>query len=376
MRTARIGLLGLGTVGQAVAQLNRSADGIAFQIVRALVRDIKVPRSVTIPRTLDPAEIIDDPEIDIVVEVTGRRHPARRWILSALEHGKAVITANKEVMAYHGPELLHASQIHHAYLGFEASVGGGMPVLDALRYHLTNTPVHEIYGVLNGTTNYLLCAMAEGQPLFHALHNAQQAGYAEADPTADLKGYDAARKLVILAFLAFDGWLDPDHLTVTGLHDWPPELFFRLQDAGLGLRLLAVARKDHNGVVTAQVRPTVIPATSRLMQVMGAQNGIGISTDAGCFWIEGPGAGGMATATSIWSDIRRSQLFADGFFPHPAPHISAGEVSLPLLEIARDRDRSLTTGPQPSQRFADPSLRLVPPLSEPSDGTWTFPFWE
>lgn len=375
MRVVRIGLLGLGTVGQAVVQLNRPIDGIEFQIVRALVRNIHAPRSVPTPCTQDPGALLNDPTLDVIVDVTGGREPARSWILTALESGKTVITANKEVIAYHGPELIRASQAHQAYFGFEASVGGGIPILDALHYHLANTPVHEIYGVLNGTSNYLLCAMAAGQSLPEALQEAQKAGYAEADPTADVQGYDAVRKLVILAYLAFDGWLNPDDINVEGLRDWPYDLFSRLQRAGLGLRLLAVARKNHSGLITAQVRPTVVPNTSRLMRLIGAQNGMGISTEAGHFWIEGPGAGGTATATSIWSDIRRSQRCAGDWMPHDAPAIAAVKVELPLIEIAVDPDRRLSTDASTPHPFVDPSLRLLPAASEPNDGTWSFPLW-
>lgn len=360
VRTVRIGLLGLGTVGQAVVQLTQHFDSTSFRIVRAAVRSHEKFRAVTVPITDRPEEVLEDPAIDVIVEVAGGREPARHWILEALANGKSVVTANKEVMAYHGPELLKTSHTYQSFLGYEAAVAGGIPIVDPLRTHLTTAPVQQIYGVLNGTTNYLLCAMAEGRSLNEALLEAQQSGFAEQDPSADILGWDSARKLVLLIHLAFRRWVDPEEFDVRGLEHWPAQLFNTLAQRNLGIRLVAMARRGHNGRIEAQVRPTVVRRDDPLMGVVGAQNGIGVVTAAGHFWLQGPGAGGLPTATSIWSDIRRAQQF-DWSQDEPPSDLSkerAESATLPLLSLALDPDRPV--GPDQTH----------------GEGLLSFPFWE
>ncbi len=342
LRVVRIGLIGLGTVGQAVVQLARSFAATTFQIERVVVRDHQKVRPDGLSVTSDPRDVLEDPAIDIVVEAAGGREPARQWILEALANGKSVVTANKEVMAYHGPELLAASRTHRSYLGYEAAIGGGIPIVDSLRYHFTSASVHQVYGVLNGTTNYLLCAMARGRSLQHALVEAQRLGFAEADPTADIQGLDTGRKLVLLIHLAFGIWTDPDRLTVQGLEEWPSSLLSRLDSEGLGLRLLAVARRGNDDRITAQVRPTVVPKASPLMGLQGAQNGVGIITAAGHFWMQGPGAGGLPTATSIWADIRRARdIDMTEAAPPDELRAEPDPVLMPVWSIAVDPDRKI-----------------------------------
>lgn len=352
--TVRIGLLGLGTVGQAVASLTPKLGPLTFQIDRALVRSART-REVSIPITRDAREILQDPRIDVVVEVAGGREPARSWILEALANGKAVVTANKEVMAYHGAELIARSQEYEGYLGYEASVGGGIPILEALRFHLSNAPIQEIYGVVNGTTNYLLCAMADGLNFHEALAQAQDLGYAEkSDPSADIEGLDAARKLVVLTYLAFGRWIDPDKLSVKGLANWPPHLFKQLAQREMGIRLVAMARRTPDGRIQAQVQPTVLKAGHPLLRLTGVQNGIGIVSAAGTFWMEGPGAGGLATATSIWADVRRSQLSRAGIeeiSPASLP-VTAQPINLPVLAFAEDPlDHAVGSDPEGIYQF-------------------------
>ncbi len=371
MRTLRVGLLGLGTVGQAVVQLNQPFAGHEFMFTRALVQNPDRPRTVDVPVTVDAAEILNDPAIDIVVEAAGGRQPAREWIRASLENGKAVVTANKEVMAYHGRELLEISQTAHSFLGFEASVAGGIPVLDAVRYHLSAAPIDTVYGVVNGTTNYLLTAMADGQAFEDALAAAKQAGYAESDPSADIRGWDAQRKLVILIALTFGVWSDPDQLLVEGLESWPPSLFERLAVAGWTLRLVALAGRSPDGTIHAQVRPTAVPLRHPLGRLTGPQNGVGFSGPAGNFWLEGPGAGGLATATSVWADVRRSVTRRTVNVPLPLGETVAGlpAVDLSVLAVSQDPDRRIA-GARPLNPEGSIGLIANPGTIE---GVWQFP---
>lgn len=376
MPVIKIGLLGFGTVGQAIAQLNQPFGDDRYDIVRALVRNPKSPRTISLPLTVDPYEIIDDATIDVVVEVVGGREPARQWILRALSNGKAVVTANKELLAYHGSDLIQASYDSKTFLGYEASVGGGIPLLDAIRWHLSAAPIQHLFGVLNGTTNYLLCAMANGQPLGDALRDAQLAGFAEADPRRDLEGQDTLQKLVILMYLAFGRWVTPDSVLVKGLEEWPPTIVSRLTQANLAIRLVAMARRLPNGELEAEVRPVVVRKESPLYHLQGSQNGIGISSAAGRFWLEGPGAGGLATATSIWSDIRKSRLL--NRLPDPPITSDSASVNpwiLPFVDISLDPDRTLSRT-EPGPVFSHPSIVYNSPDGVKLDGVSRFSYWE
>lgn len=376
MPLINIGLLGFGTVGQAIAQLNQPFGDDRYDVVRALVRNPKTPRMVSLPLTVDPSEIIDDPSIDVVVEVAGGREPARQWILRALSNGKAVVTANKELLAYHGSDLIQASYDAKTFLGYEASVGGGIPLLDAIRWHLSAAPIQRLFGVLNGTTNHLLCAMAEGQTLSQALEAAQAAGFAEADPRADIEGQDTVRKLVILIYLAFGRWVNPDNISVKGVGAWPATILNRLAQAKLAVRLVAMARRLTNGEIEAEVRPVVVTRATPLYHLQGSQNGVGLSSAAGRFWLEGPGAGGLATATSIWADIRKSRLVTR--LPDPPVKPDRAAVNpwvLPFVDISLDPDRTLSrteSGPV----FSDPSIVYSSPDRTLPDGVIRFPYWE
>lgn len=344
MTVKRIALLGLGTVGSAVYELNRPFGETQFQFDRALVRHPDAYRPSPLALTDSWEKILDDPMIDVVVEVTGSRDMARSGILRALEQGKAVVTANKEVMALYGPELVEAAGRHQTFLGYEAAVAGGIPILDALSYHLSVAPIHTIYGVINGTTNYLLEKMSLGHSLKESIQEAQTHGYAEAQPDADLSGRDAAYKLIILAYLAFGQWLDLATLDISGVEDWPPALFSRLRKKGLTVRLVAIAQMRPQGRLAARVAPMLVPLTHPLGQLQGADNAIGCLTDAGHFWLQGPGAGGIATATSIWADIRRS-LNGPRVKPDaPFDRMSADFFDQPVARIPLDPDRDVTEG--------------------------------
>lgn len=343
MATVHIGLIGMGTVGHAVVELNRPWADLDFDFVKACVRRADKPRPNLVPLTQDPMEIIDDPTIDVIVEVAGGREEPYAWIARALANGKAVVTANKEVIAYHGAELMQKSQEWDTFLGFEASVGGGIPVVDTLMTHMSTAPVSDIAGVLNGTSNYLLTAMETGLDLSAALSQAQLRGYAEANPENDLKGHDAARKLVILVWLAWGVWLSPDHIHREALQDYPDDLLRRLGARDLRVRPWAWAHRDADGTIQAAVGPAAVSKDHPGFSLKGAQNGVEIRGNAGTFWLQGPGAGGLPTATSVWADIRRSQRLKRPLvaIAHGSSAISAGTPHTRYIVAAHDPDRDL-----------------------------------
>lgn len=369
MRTVHIGLIGMGTVGQAVVELNRPWAGLGFNFVKAAVRRADRARQTAIPLTQDPLEIIDDPALDIIVEVAGGREEPFKWVRRALANGKAVVTANKEVIAYHGAELIQQSQEWDTFLGFEASVAGGIPVVDTLVTHMSAAPLSDIGGVLNGTSNYLLTAMENGVGLPDAISAAQQRGYAEANPDSDLKGHDATRKLVILIWLAWGVWLDPDQIPREGLQDYPPNLLHRLTQLGLRLRPWAWAHRHAEGTIQAAVGPAVVPKGHPAFSLNGPQNGVRIIGQAGEFWLQGPGAGGLATATSVWADIHRSQRLRSPLLAMATGSMAnvAGSPHQRFLIAAHDPDREV-----PASALG-PGIWVQdePPVT--AEGLWVFP---
>ncbi|AEJ39253.1 homoserine dehydrogenase [Sulfobacillus acidophilus TPY] len=329
----RIGLLGLGTVGQAVVELSHGHRDT--EIIRAVVRHPERYTHLPVPVSQSVADVVENPSIDLVVEVMGGREPARSAILTALQTGKHVVTANKEVMAYHGPELLEEAHRRGRYLGFEASVGGGIPIVDPLARHLSTVPITRILGVINGTSNYLLHAMENGRSYQDALADAQARGFAEADPGADVDGLDAVRKLVLLTYLAGGPWVDPDRVPRVSLTTIPAALAVRLRRVGLGVRPVAWASQVHTDRPALWVTPMVFREPHGLLQLAGPDNAIWVTGAAGTFRLEGSGAGGLATATSIWADIRRA---ADGVVSWPAaPYRPETAVpDLPWLAVGID----------------------------------------
>jgi homoserine dehydrogenase len=253
--------------------------------------------------TADPARVVGDPTVELVVEVMGGRHPAGDLVLTALEAGKPVVTANKELIAFRGPELIAAAERTGVPLLFEAAVGGGIPIIRPLAETLAGEQIERVIGIVNGTTNYILTRMADGEDYADALAGAQQLGYAEPDPTADVSGADAAAKAAILASLAFGTWV--------GIDDVPYEGIDRLRSADLAwarflgyeVKLLAIAERSADGV-SARVHPAMIPTDHPLAAIRGATNAIfvgGPSIDELLF--AGPGAGGEPTATAVLGDV-------------------------------------------------------------------------
>jgi homoserine dehydrogenase len=320
----RVAVLGAGTVGRAVLEgLTQhperlaSADGRQICLTAVAVRDLGKVRGEGIPAGLlsdAPAHLVADPETDVIVELMGGIEPARTLIDAALGAGKAVVTANKSVIAHHGPELEATARRAGAAFRFEAAVGGGIPVLGPLSADLAGNEIRKIRGIVNGTTNYILTAMAEdGASYDDVLRDAQELGYAEADPSGDVEGDDAVNKLVILARLAFGEWLDPATIGrrpptargegqpgITGVTDDEMEGAAAL---GLTIKLLATAERGDDGVAAAVV-PTAVPADSPFGWTDGVTNRVEIEAEPlGTVRLAGPGAGGAATSSAVLGDL-------------------------------------------------------------------------
>ena len=376
-----IGLFGLGVVGSAVyeilqhnAAIIRSQTRTDVVVRRICVRDPDKPRAVAVPAgllTTDPRAILDDPEIEVVVEVMGGLSPAREYLLQALQRGKSVITANKEVIADHGPELFEMAENAGADLLFEASVGGGIPILRPLKETLAAGRIRRILGIINGTTNYILSQMSEtGAAFATALAEAQAKGYAEAEPTADVEGHDAARKLAILASIAFHAKVGTDFVQAEGIRRITPADIAYGRERGWALKLIAMA-EARDSEVEARVQPCYLPVTHPLAGVSDAFNAIYIYGDeVGETMFYGRGAGGRPTASAVIGDIvaavrnrRVGVSFSEGRFHHPLrPRPSAAISARYCLRLALDpapgpvrrRQGSLVTAaPWPESSLAD-----------------------
>jgi len=320
----RVAVLGAGTVGGAVVRWMLDghdrltpADGSSLHVAGVACRDLAKARAAGIPADLltdAPAHLVASPDVDVVVELMGGAEPARTLIAAALSAGKPVVTANKHVIAHHGPELEAIARRNDVPLRFEASVAGGIPVLAPLAADLAANDVIRIRGIVNGTTNYILTAMAqEGRSYGDILADAQELGYAEADPSGDVEGDDAVNKLVILARLGFDVWLDPASVTrrpptvrgtgapgITGVTDLEMEGAAAL---GLTIKLLATASRD-GGSITGAVLPTAVPSDSPFGWTDGVTNRVEIDAlPLGTVRLAGPGAGGAATSSAVLGDL-------------------------------------------------------------------------
>ena len=309
-----MGLIGLGTVGSQVAgrlmtaqaQLSRRA-GVELCLKRVLVRDLKKRRGVEIEPdllTLDPADVLEDPAIDVLVEVAGGDEPMRSYLERAIAAGKHVITANKVVMAKHGPELLDAAVGKNVDLYFEAAVGGGIPLISTFRTDLQANRIERVSAVINGTTNYVLGRMAAaGLSLSQAVSEAQAAGYAEADPTDDVGGYDATYKLAILASIAYEIKVRPDEIFREGIEGVEPVDFRYARELGYAIKLIAHTQR-HPGRVEARVHPAMVPLDHPLARVEGAENAVFVEGDlVGQVLLVGQGAGGRPTASAVVGDL-------------------------------------------------------------------------
>jgi homoserine dehydrogenase len=311
----KVGLAGLGTVGTAVVQLlERGRDklaarcGRAIDVVAVSARSRAKKRGIELKKFRwfsDPAALAADPEVDVVVEVIGGEgNPARRVIESALAAGKPVVTANKALLARHGYRLALLAERHGVALNFEASVAGGIPVVKTLREGLNGSSFTRIYGILNGTCNYILSRMEQDRLAFdECLREAQRLGYAEADPSFDVEGHDTAQKLAILSSLAFGTKVDPAAIYVEGISSITLADLDAAAELGYRVKLLGVAVKTEAGI-EQRVHPTMVPRDSAIAQVMGVTNAVTLDADGlAPITLVGPGAGGAATASAIVSDL-------------------------------------------------------------------------
>jgi len=315
MRKVRIGLLGLGVVGSQVAEFLATGrdhiaerTGVEVELGRILVRDPAKPRAYTPGPgllTTDPADVLDDPSISVVVELIGGMEPARTYIERAISAGKAVVTANKEVMAHHGPELLELAKQRGVDVYFEAAVGGGIPLISTFKIDLLANEISSIEAVINGTTNFIIDQMANHHAGFDdALAEAQRLGYAEADPTYDVEGHDAAFKLAIMSSIAFRTRIDPGCVHREGIRDLDPVDFAYAAELGYAIKLLAYAHAHDDGSIEVRVHPACIPSDHLLAAVHGAFNAVVVEGDlVGSVLLYGQGAGGRPTASAVVGDI-------------------------------------------------------------------------
>jgi homoserine dehydrogenase len=313
-RIVRVGMLGCGTVGAAVIRLlHDHAEEIALragcrvEVVRAAVRDATRERGVPLDRvafTSDPAAIVEAPDVDIVCELMGGVDPARGMILRAFEAGKPVVTANKELLASHGRELFDAADARGLDMYFEAAVAGGIPLIRPLKESLVGERIRRILGIVNGTTNFILTRMSDlGASFEDALAAAQELGYAEADPGADVEGHDAAAKCAILASIAFNARVTAGDVFREGIAKVTPQDIADARRMGYVVKLLAIAELQDEAI-TARVHPAMIPAVHPLASVRDAHNAVFIEGEkVGQLMFYGVGAGGDPTAVSVVGDL-------------------------------------------------------------------------
>jgi len=314
MDTIKVGLLGLGTVGTGVAKvLQNNQDSITkkvgkpVELAKILVRNKDKQRNLSVPTEIltdNPEDLLADPEINIIVEVMGGIQPTKDYIIKALENGKHVVTANKDLLAIHGKELFAAAENKHNDLFFEASVAGGIPIIRPLKECLAGNRLEQVMGIINGTTNYILTKMTlEGSDFNEVLKEAQELGYAEEDPSSDIEGFDAARKIAILASVAFCTRVTFSDVFVEGITNITVEDIQYAKDLGYVIKLLGIA-KSINGYVEVRVHPAFIPKNHPLATVNDAYNAIFVKGDAiGEAMFFGQGAGELPTASAIVGDI-------------------------------------------------------------------------
>ncbi|MEB4596046.1 homoserine dehydrogenase [Bacillus amyloliquefaciens] len=314
MESIRIGLLGLGTVGSGVVKIIQDHQdklmhqvGCPVTIKKVLVKDIDKKRDADLPKevlTTEVYDVIDDPEVDVIIEVIGGVEQTKQYLLDALKAKKHVVTANKDLIAVYGSELLAAAKENGCDLYYEASVAGGIPILRTLEEGLSSDRITKMMGIVNGTTNFILTKMIkEKSPYEEVLKEAQDLGFAEADPTADVEGLDAARKMAILARLGFSMDVDLDDVKVKGISRITDEDISFSKRLGYTMKLIGIAQRDDNKIEVS-VQPTLLPDHHPLSAVHNEFNAVYVYGEAvGETMFYGPGAGSMPTATSVVSDL-------------------------------------------------------------------------
>ncbi len=347
-----VGIVGFGTVGSGTARilleqksLLRKRTSTSVNLKWICDKDITSDRGFPVPEgilTTDIDQLMDDPELDILVELIGGIEPAKTFILQAIEKGKHVVTANKALLATHGFEIFEAASKKGVEVGFEASVGGGIPCIKALKEGLVANNVSTVLGIMNGTANYILTRMTmEGLAFDHVLKQAQELGYAEADPTYDVEGIDTAHKLAIMSTLAFGQRIGLDDIHTEGISKITPLDISFATELGYSIKLLAIGKKNSHESVDVRIHPTMIPKDHLLSQVNGAFNAVYFVGDSvGKVMLYGMGAGQMPTGSAIVADI---------------------------VDIARDITRGCT-GRVPA--LSQPFDSIAPPRIKPVESIW------
>ena len=348
MKAINVGLVGLGTVGGGTfAVLQRNAEEITrragrpIQVSVVASRNLERVRQVTAGacRVTDNVfSVVDDPEVDIVVELIGGDTVARELVLKAIENGKHVVTANKALLAKHGNEIFAAAQKKGVMVAFEAAVAGGIPIIKALREGLTANRIEWIAGIINGTTNFILSEMrGKGLPFAEVLKEAQRLGYAEADPTFDVEGIDAAHKLSIMSAIAFGTPMSFDKAYVEGISRLDAMDIKYAEQLGYRIKLLGITKRTPEGV-ELRVHPTLIPAKRLIANVEGAMNAVLVKADAvGATMYYGKGAGAEPTASSVIADLVDVTRMHTADPEHRVPHLAFqpdAMVDLPILPLA------------------------------------------
>lgn len=305
----KVGIIGVGTVGASVANILESnfdlitaRAGKEIKVVKGVVSNLDKKRDVTIPLSTDVNDILEDPEIDIVVELMGGVEEPYKVVKAALNNKKAVVTANKALLAYHRYDLQAIAK--DIPIGYEASVAGGIPIINALKVGLSANEITDIKGIMNGTCNYMLTKMMnEGVDYAEILQEAQDLGYAEADPTFDVGGFDAAHKLLILASIAYGIDAKPEDILIEGIESINQEDIAFAKEFGYAIKLLAIAKKSGTNI-SLRVHPVLIKTDKMIAKIDGVMNGVSVVGDkVGETLYYGPGAGGDATASAVISDI-------------------------------------------------------------------------
>ncbi|MBM3155836.1 MAG: homoserine dehydrogenase [Chloroflexi bacterium] len=340
-----IGLMGLGVVGSGVAQTLREKSiaiaqqvGCPLEIKGILVRDPSKKRAIDIPHSLmttDPLRILNDPDVDIVIEVIGGETEAFRFIKGAIAKGKHVVTANKEVISKHSSELFELAGKHRVDIRYEASVGGGIPLIAPFKRDLLANNILAIHAIINGTTNYILTRMAkDGLDFDTALKQAQKLGYAEPDPANDIEGVDAAYKLAILATLAFRTEIHPEDIHYEGISRLTARDFRYAREFGYAIKLLAIAKKEKRSI-QVRVHPAFVPEDLLLANVDGVFNAIQVEGDlVGRVIFYGRGAGSSPTASAIAADvIQLAQNIRLGLRPKPHMKLLKTKRLTPMSQI-------------------------------------------
>jgi homoserine dehydrogenase len=314
MRTIRVGLIGLGTVGSGVVEILqrhgadfRSRAGVDIELARFADRTVERFTDLGLPAeecSDDWHDVIADDSLDIVIELIGGTGVAREVVLAALNSGKSVVTANKALLASHGEEVMQAAETNGVDVLFEASVGGGIPIIGPLKHSLTSNEIQTVMGIVNGTTNYMLTRMAsDGLDYATALAEAQAKGFAEADPTADVDGLDAAAKIAILSSIAFNSRVVMSQVPAEGIRGLAPEDIAYATEMGYTIKLLAIGRRTPEGI-DIRVHPTMIPNAHPLASVNGVYNAIYVVGDAvGETMFFGEGAGSLPAASAVVGDL-------------------------------------------------------------------------